>query len=209
MVLNLPSMSALCCCIISSARFFCDSKRASLSSFICASWSRTRHADSISVFSISSSWTRHSSSRISWCSLLLIFFGRFYKDNTWQIKLHLTLMLPYLANTKWCKTLKKDWTPRTYSVRAILWIPPWHGLNGFQKSSHPRALDKSSIGIGRVNQFTSKDLLNKCLYIIVKLTFSFFKYSGHKDITKLVMNGLKGMNCLKQKQLGLNFIFAT
>ena len=38
-----------------------------------------------------------------------------------------------------------------YSSESIQWIPTWQGLNGFQESSHPRALDKSTLSIGRVN----------------------------------------------------------
>ena len=38
-----------------------------------------------------------------------------------------------------------------FLVRAIQWIPTQQGLDGFQKSLHPCALDASSLGIGRVN----------------------------------------------------------
>ena len=33
------------------------------------------------------------------------------------------------------------------SARAIRWIPTWQGLNGFQKSLHPCALDESGLSI--------------------------------------------------------------
>ena len=59
--------------------------------------------------------------------------------------------------TKSCKNPKKnDWNPGTwiliweYSARAIQWIPTWQVLDGFQKSSHPCALNESSLSIGRV-----------------------------------------------------------
>ena len=39
-----------------------------------------------------------------------------------------------------------------YSARAFPWVPTWQSLDGFQKSLHPCALDKSSLGIGRVKQ---------------------------------------------------------
>ena len=54
------------------------------------------------------------------------------------------------------KTLKNDWNPGKwvliweYSARAFQWIPRWQGLDGFQKSLHPCALDESSKSIGRV-----------------------------------------------------------
>ena len=37
-------------------------------------------------------------------------------------------------------------------MRAIRWIPTWQGLDGFQKSLHPCALNESSLSIGRVNR---------------------------------------------------------
>ena len=55
------------------------------------------------------------------------------------------------------KNLKNNWNPCTwvliweYSARAIQWIPTQQGLDGFQKSLHSSALDKSSLSIGRVN----------------------------------------------------------
>ena len=72
---------------------------------------------------------------------------------------HLTRMLVVanLNNTKWCKKPENDWNPGIwviiweYSVRAIQWITTWQGLDGFQKSLHPWALDESSHSIGRVN----------------------------------------------------------
>ena len=55
------------------------------------------------------------------------------------------------------KTWQIYWSPGIwvliweYSVRAIQWIPTWHGLDGFQKSLCPCALDEDSLKIGRVN----------------------------------------------------------
>ena len=37
------------------------------------------------------------------------------------------------------------------SGRAIPWIPTWQGLDGYQRSLRPCALDKSSLSIGRFN----------------------------------------------------------
>ena len=67
------------------------------------------------------------------------------------------LVVANLAITKWCKNLINDWNPGKweliweYSVRAILWIPTWQGLDGFQRYLHPCVLDESSLDIGRVN----------------------------------------------------------
>ena len=71
---------------------------------------------------------------------------------------NLTLMLVVadLANTKWLKKLKKYWNAGIwvliweYTVRTIIWIPTWQGLDGFQKSLHLCAWDKNSLSIGRV-----------------------------------------------------------
>ena len=64
------------------------------------------------------------------------------------------MLLANLANTKCWKRLKNDLNPETwaliweYSARAIQWISTWQGLDGFQKSLRPCALDESSISIG-------------------------------------------------------------
>ena len=53
--------------------------------------------------------------------------------------------------------MKNIWNPgkwvlfREYSERAFWWIPTWHGLDGFQKSLRPYALDERSLSIGRAN----------------------------------------------------------
>ena len=63
-----------------------------------------------------------------------------------------------MANTKWCKKVKNDWNPGKwvliweYSARAFLWVPTWQGLDDFQISVCPDALDKSSLCIGRVKK---------------------------------------------------------
>ena len=56
------------------------------------------------------------------------------------------------------KNYRNDWNPGTwvltweYSVRVIQWKAAWQGLDGFQNSLHPSALDESSLSIGRINQ---------------------------------------------------------
>ena len=37
-------------------------------------------------------------------------------------------------------------------TQAFQWIPTWQGLDGFQRSRHPCALDESSLSIGRVRE---------------------------------------------------------
>ena len=76
----------------------------------------------------------------------------------------LTLMLWWVIwpiDTKWCKTLKHEWKPWhawlliwEYSARVIQWLPTWQGLDVFQKSLSPCALDESTsiLSIGRVNE---------------------------------------------------------
>ena len=57
------------------------------------------------------------------------------------------------------KNLNNDWNPGTWvliwecSARAIQWIPTWWGLDGFQKSLHPCAVDESSLRTGRVKLY--------------------------------------------------------
>ena len=69
----------------------------------------------------------------------------------------LMLLVTNLVNTKWCKNLKNDWNPCTWvliwecSARYIEWIPTCQGLDCYQKSLRPCALDESSLSIGRVN----------------------------------------------------------
>ena len=73
-----------------------------------------------------------------------------------HIRLTLMLLVASLANTKWYKNMKNVWNPGKwvliweYSMRAIQWIPRWEGLDGFQKSLRPCALDEFSLNIGRV-----------------------------------------------------------
>ena len=56
----------------------------------------------------------------------------------------------------YAKSLKNVWNPGTWvficenSARAIKWILTWQGLDGFQKSLCPFALDENSLSIGRV-----------------------------------------------------------
>ena len=77
----------------------------------------------------------------------------------WQSQtffLTLMLLIADLANTKWCKKHENDWNPGSwvlisaYSVRAFQWLPTWQGLDGFQKSLHPCALDESNLSTGKV-----------------------------------------------------------
>ena len=58
-----------------------------------------------------------------------------------------------------------------YSVRAIQLIPTCEGLDGFQKSLCPCALDESSLSIGRVNSWNvhHHQLMTKMYYFRVKL----------------------------------------
>ena len=75
----------------------------------------------------------------------------------------LTLMRPVadLNMKKWTKpwNMILIWE---YSARAFQWRPTWQGI-GYQRSLHPRALDKSSLSIGRVK--------NVRLFELFKLTF--------------------------------------
>ena len=70
-----------------------------------------------------------------------------------------------LTNTKLCKNLKNDWNPDKwvliwkYLARASKWIPTWQGLDDFQKSLRPCALDESSLSIGRVKNEMYKNVL--------------------------------------------------
>ena len=70
------------------------------------------------------------------------------------------LLVANLANTKWRKNLKNDRNHGKWvliwenSVRAIYWIPTWQGLDGFQRSSRPCALDESNLSIERVKLFS-------------------------------------------------------
>ena len=72
--------------------------------------------------------------------------------------LSIMLLVVNVADTNWGKTLKITETlaygyssKSTLSVKAIHWIPTWQGLDGFQKSLRFCALDKDSLGTGRVN----------------------------------------------------------
>ena len=60
---------------------------------------------------------------------------------------------------KMTETLVLIWE---YSAEAIQWIPTWQGLDGFQKSLRPCALDEGSLIIERVNPFMAQDLLEEC-----------------------------------------------
>ena len=74
------------------------------------------------------------------------------------------LLVTKLINTKYCKNPRKVtetlayWYSYECSSRAIQWIPTWQGLDVFQKSLHPCALDKSSFSIGSVNRKFPLDL---------------------------------------------------
>ena len=58
------------------------------------------------------------------------------------------MMQKYL---KMIETLANGYSSVTeYSANAIQWIPTWQGLDGFQKSLRPSALDECSLSIGRV-----------------------------------------------------------
>ena len=89
----------------------------------------------------------------------------------------LTLM-PLVANlaiTKRCKNPEKWLKPDTIALiwevsaaRAIQWIPTQQGLDGFQKSLRPCALDESSLSIGRVK--VSLCLSQRCASHILSLS---------------------------------------
>ena len=92
-------------------------------------------------------------------SFLMEFLTNFWLLNFTSLPLTATepitlmLLVAYLANTKWCKNLKKYWNPGTlvliweYSVRAIQWIPT--SIKCFQNVLCSCALDESSLTIGR------------------------------------------------------------
>ena len=67
------------------------------------------------------------------------------------------LLLANLPIQNDAKDLKNDWNADTwvliweYFTRAIQWIPAWQGIDGFQKSLRPCALDESSLSIRRVH----------------------------------------------------------
>ena len=97
----------------------------------------------------------------------------FYAYRVW-FPLTLMLLVANLANTKWSKK-PENWNPGTwvliweYSARAMQWIPTLQGLDSFQKSLHPCALDKSSLSIERVNPYPAKHNnsrgVQQCLYV--------------------------------------------
>ena len=80
------------------------------------------------------------------------------------------LLVANLANTKWCKIPEKWLKPWNMgivliwecSAKAIQWIPYWQGLDGFQKSLRPCALDERIFG--RVS--STRNVMN--IYLIYK-----------------------------------------
>ena len=64
--------------------------------------------------------------------------------------------LTHMLHTKYLISYLNPWHMgthlRVYSARALLWIPTWQGLDVFQKSLCPCALDESSLSMGRVPQ---------------------------------------------------------
>ena len=62
----------------------------------------------------------------------------------WPIQSDANNLKNYWNPGKWVLILK-------YSLRAIQWIPAWQGLDGFYKTLRCCDLDKSCLGIGRVN----------------------------------------------------------
>ena len=67
--------------------------------------------------------------------------------------------------------MQNDWNPGIWVLiwecptRAIHWIPIWQGLDVFQKSLHPCALDEGSLSIWRV-----KELPLNVLSVIMSLS---------------------------------------
>ena len=106
------------------------------------------------------------------------------------------------------KTFKNDWKPGKwvlsweYSVRAIRWIPTWHGLDVFQKSLHSYVLDESSLGIGRVNCVCyCINVIGQILVqslSIMRCTSSWCEYNLPRDH----LEGLEGLHLLAR---GLEF----
>ena len=90
-----------------------------------------------------------------------------FSPNTRRALTHM-LLAANSANRKWCKNPENDRNPAKwvliweYSARAIKWIPRWQGLDDFQKSLHPCALDESSLSIGRVNAHSSQKQPANC-----------------------------------------------
>ena len=90
---------------------------------------------------------------------------------------------------KWLKPLHMVFIWK-YSARAIQWIPTWQGLDGFQRSLCPCALNKSSLNIGRVkeifllatlaeflwdNNLSSYNILLVTLFEVDKLSHPLYK----------------------------------
>ena len=100
---------------------------------------------------------------LSSCSRQQRFCQTAHHQTSWKVTDNIVtysiFVLPLWGNTKWCKKLKNDWNPGNWvliwecSARAFQWIPIQHGLDGFQKTFLPCALDESSLSIGRVNPF--------------------------------------------------------
>ena len=88
---------------------------------------------------------------------------------SWETTYILTLMLlvDNLLIRNDAKKLKNYWNPSKwvliwkYSTRAFQRIPTWQGLDDFQKSLRPCALDESSLSIGRVKITNSTERLRK------------------------------------------------
>ena len=101
--------------------------------------------------------------------------------------LTLILLVANLGNAKWCKNLKNDWNPGIlvliweHSTRAIQWVPTWPGLDGFQKSLRPSALEKSSLSIRRVILNMSGSFKND-LGIVHELANGEIGFIGHYSI---------------------------
>ena len=94
------------------------------------------------------------------------------------------LLVANFGIIKWCEKaeiwLKPIWVfIWEYTAGAFQWIAIWQGLDGFQKSLHPCALDESSHSIGRVKG-ESFIVLYHCFAMIV----SFWK-SYHKCLLEL------------------------
>ena len=82
------------------------------------------------------------------------------------------------------KNLKTDWNPGIWvliwesSARAILWIPTWQGLDGFQKSLRSCALDERSLSIGRVKEIQLLCELEEPLKTFISLSIVIYIYKN-------------------------------
>ena len=103
----------------------------------------------------------------------------------------LMLLVANLANTKKAKNTKNYLNPGKwvliweYSARAFQWIPTWQGLDFFQKSLSPCALEESSVSIGRVKMWIASIVMLICrdwvIIIIIIIIIIQWNHSRSSD----------------------------